>query len=287
MAAFNIPGIRGEAPGNPLQQQQELAANRKRQDDLDARARQAKLNAYEDEATQNALTAQRYALDQSYMMQGSDNPRSVRDTSMTISNGGNVSASGGASESSGSRPSVGSFGGNPAGPQIDGRYMSLVQAPTPSLNESTPGQVSLNAQSYGPQDAKAHQDAAFARLKDKSGALGQGAIQSLAAMLAGRGISGQSGTFGRGLADRVAQAVQPLADLNVAHLGEEYAAAAHAQDLGAARDNAIFQGGIAQRGQDIASQQALNSLKAQLAQLGYSGGIQQRGQDLEALYRLL
>lgn len=252
------------------------------------RQKQLQLNA--DHQSGQEATARQYALDQSVAMQADPNTtRTVSGTEMTQTNAGSGSASRSAS-GSGSRLAQGGFGGNPAGPAIDGRYMSLVQAPTATsadLNSSTSPQVQMGQTNFTPPDAKAFQDAAFARLKDKSGALGQGAIQGLAAQLAGRGISGASGSFARGTAQEIANAVNPLADLNVAHLGQEYQAAQNAQGLSAQRDQAIYQGGIQQRGQDMSQMSALNQLKASLAQLGYNGGIQQRGQDLESLYRLL
>lgn len=246
--------------------------------------RKSQQDIAQQELLNNQLRAQQFALDNSAGMQANSNiPRQVTDTSMTIPDGSYAPNSTGGSGSRG--PATGGFGTSV--PQIDGRYMSLVEFKPPATTTTPQPSVSMGPGTFGPADATAYQNAAFARLKDKSGQLGQGAVESLAAQLAGRGISGQSGTFGRGLADIVSRSVQPLADLNVAHLGQEYDAAGRERQLSEARANAEYQGGIAQRGQNVSSQQALNSLLAQLAMGEYQGGISQRGQDLESLYRLL
>jgi hypothetical protein len=180
----------------------------------------------------------------------------------------------------------------PLPPDLEGRYMRLAQPriQMPKVNESGSSPLpreSMPEADFTPGDATAHQNAAFSRLKDSSGQLGAGAVSSLASTLAGRGIGGHSGTFGRGLADIVSQTVQPLADLNVAHLGEEYSAAQRARELSEGRASNVFSGNIAQRGQDISTQSALNQLRAALAQAQYQGEIAQRGQDLSSIYRLL
>jgi hypothetical protein len=253
----------------------------RKQTEADAREKQNQIT--QDQFTNNKLTAERYALDQSLGMQGNpNNPRTVHDTSMTISSpGGEASSS---ATSGGSRRVTGGFGGNGA-PQIDGRYMNLV-GPSPDLNSTPSPRATMGDGNFTPTDARAYMDAAFARLKASSGAAGQSGIQTAASQLAGRGIGG-SGSFGRAIGEQVARATQPLADLNVAHLGQEYAAAGHAQDLNAQRNNAIYQGDIQQRGQDQSMMAALNALKAQIAAQKYSGEISMRGQDLESLYRLL
>jgi hypothetical protein len=260
----------------------------RRQSDADTRNKQLQIE--QDEHNRNALTAENYALTQSHGMQSTDAPRTVTDTSMTIGTGGGSASR--AASGSGSRLATGGFGS--ANPQIDGRYMSLVQFQQPNL-ATAPQQPreTLGSGGYGPQDAKAYQDAQFARLKDKSGSLGQGALQSLASTLAGRGISGQSGTFGRGLSDIITRSVQPLADLNVEHLGQEYAAAGHERDLSEQRASTAFNGGIQQRGQDMSSQQAMNNLLTQIAQIKYQGEIGQRDSQadrdlqLQKLYGML
>lgn len=246
-------------------------------------------NMMQDEAARNALSAQRTALDQSNMMQSNaDNPRTATDTSFSISSPGQggASASGSRSAASPRRLPSGGFGGTGL-PQIDGRYMALVAPPKPELNESLPPQVQMPPPAFGMPDAKAHQDAAFSRLKDKQGQIGQSALQSLASTLAGRGISGKSGTFGRGLADILARTLQPQSDLNVAHLGEEYDAAGRERQLSEQRASQQYQGGISQRSTDISSQQALNNLRTQLAIAGYQGEMGQNANELELLYRLL
>jgi hypothetical protein len=258
----------------------------RRQSEADARNQQ--LQNEQDEASRNALTAQNYALTQSHGLQSTDAPRTITDTSMTIGSGGGSGSS--KSSSSGSKLPTGGFGS--ANPQIDGRYMSLVEFQQPNLTAAPPPREVMPQADYTPQDATEFQNAAFARLKDKSGALGKSAIDSLAAVLGSRGV-GNSGTFGRGTAREIVNATQPLADLNVEHLGQEYQAAQHARELSEGRAASNFAGNISQRGQDITSQQALNNLMSQIAQLKYQGEIQQRahqdemGLDWERLYSLL
>lgn len=259
-------------------------------DQGDARARTAQQQIRDDELQNNQLVAQRYALGESARLQADpSNPRTVNDTSMSISNGG--MASGSASGSTRRTPS-GLSGAGAGGfvmpPALDGKYMPLVNMPefNPTAGNPLPPQVSMGAGDFTPEDATGYQNAAFARLKDKSGQLGRSAVDSLAAELAGRGISGESGTFGRGLADRVSQSVQPLADLNVAHLGEEYQAANRSRQMSENARLAQYSGNINQRNQDMSTQLAIDQLKSALAQQQYSGGIQQRGQDLETLYRM-
>lgn len=242
----------------------------------------------QDEASNNQLLAQRYALDNSHQLQQGPNPRTVTDTSMTI---GGPGMEGGVQVQRNSRSVSG--GGGTQGvrqlpPDLQGRFMPLIELGQQSLPSSPiPPEKSMPAAQFGPGDARAHQDAAFARTKDRAGQLGRSAIDSLAAELAGRGISGRSGAFGQGLADIVSQSVQPLADLNVAHLGQEYQAAQRARELAEGRAGTEFQGGISQRGQTISAQQALDQLRTQLALAKYQGEIAQRGQDLTSIYQLL
>lgn len=245
--------------------------------------RQAQDQLTQDEFTRNQLSAQGMALDQSRMMQGTPAPRVVTDTSMTIGPGGEYSESSSSRSASGGG---GSSGTRQLPPDIQGRFMPLVQLGSQSnIGASSQPRESMPAADFSPGDATAHQDAAFARMKDRAGQMGRGAVDSLAAELAGRGISGASGSFGRGLADRVSRSVQPLADLNVAHLGEEYNASQRARELSEGRASNEFSGNISQRGQDASTQQALNALRASLLEAQYSGEIQQRGQDLQSIYR--
>ena len=112
-------------------------------------------------------------------------------------------------------------------------------------------------------------------------------MDSLAGELAGRGISGASGTFGRGLADRVARSVQPLADLNVAHLGQEYQAADRARQLSESRSQADYSGQIAQRGQSMGQQNAMNALQMAISGNQYESDMNQQNYFLELLKRYL
>lgn len=234
----------------------------------------------QNEFTANDLTAQHYALDQSVGMQGNMNiPRTVTDTSMKI--GGELDPYAthdySAQSASGSRQL-------PA--DIQGHFMPLIQLG--QLNESggnLPPNVTRQQADFTPGDATAFQDAAFANTKAKAGQMGRSAVSSLAAELAGRGI-GNSGTFARGVADKLVDATQPLNDLNVAHLGQEYNAAQHARELSEKGVSDIYAGDIQQRGQTIQGQQAINALRAQLLATQYQGQISQRGQDMSLLRSL-
>lgn len=192
----------------------------------------------------------------------------------TNSLGQTSSASPGYGSGGGSRGMQG--GGNPLPPNIAGHYMPLIEMQQPTLGGVPPRETMPEAD-FTPGDATAHQDAAFGRLKASSGQLGRSAVDSLRNELAGRGILG-SGTEFRGTADRIASAVQPLADLNVSHLGQEYAASQRARELSENRAQTKFSGDISQRGQDASMIQALNALKAALTQTQYSGELQQRRQ---------
>jgi len=152
---------------------------------------------------------------------------------------------------------------------------------TGGFDESTQGRVNLNPASFGPQDATEYQNAAFGRAKAQAGSLGRSSLDSLRGELAGRGILG-SGTEIRGTVDRLAAATNPLADLNVAHLGQNFDAANRAADIANSRSLAEFQGGISQRGQDQGVTQALNALRASQNATQFSGDISQRGQDQSA-----
>lgn len=196
---------------------------------------------------------------------------------------------GGGSSSTTQRQSAsgGSAGVRQFPPDMQGRFMPLVElGQIDQTPPQLPAQVQRAGGSFTPEDATAHQNAAYARLKATSGQAGRSAVDSLAAEMGGRGIGG-SGTFMRGVGDRIASAVQPLADLNVAHLGEEYNAAGRARQLAEQAASESYQGGISQRATDISAAQALQQLRAQLAAQKYSGEISQRGQDLDMKYRML
>lgn len=218
--------------------------------------------------TLNKLDAERMALDQSRMMQANaNNPRTVQDTRMNISNEGTINE--------------GSYSGNAGGggkvlpPQIEGRYMALVgNTNTLPYSPDAPSspRATMGEGSFKPGDAQAYQDAEFSRSKAQAGDVGRSAMNSLRGELAGRGILG-SGTEMRGTADRLSSTLQPLADLNVAHLRQDYDASQLERSRSEAARLAQYQGDISQRGQDLSSQSAFQALKAQLAmaqaRLGY------------------
>lgn len=238
--------------------------------------------------TRNALTAQRSALDQSHMLQAGPAPRTITDTSMTIGSGGETEVQQNSRTASGGGGTVGT---RQLPPDLQGRFMPLVELGQQSIPGGSgampPPRATMPDADFSPGDATAHQDAAFSRLKDRAGLLGKGALDTLSSQLAGRGIGGASGAFGRGLADILAQTTQPLADLNVAHLQEEYGAADRARALSEQRASNVYSGDITQRGQDIQTQMAIDQLKASLLRAKYEGEIAQRGQDLNSIYRLL
>lgn len=290
----------GKPAFNPNSALQSLKAygdqERKR---LDAQNQVQRQQSQHTQAVNNDLTAQRYALDQSYMMQqNSDNPRNITDTSMSISSGVPQQSPGNGSRNTGSSAvsalgKIGTIGGG-NGPTVDipgvtGRFMPLVgmSAPSSAFPASAPTpQVQLPDAPFTPDNADEFQNAEFAKAKAQAGSLGRSAVTSLRDELAGRGIMG-SGTEMRGIADRLAAATNPLSDINVAHLGQDYTASQRERDRAEQHVQTGYQGAIAQRNQDMNQQQALNALKAALMQTQYSGEINQRGQDLSALYRLL
>lgn len=244
---------------------------------LQAQGRQAGLEADQRskhaEMENNYLKAQRFALDQSHLMQQDPNmPRTVTDTSMTIGPGG-----------------VGTQKMLP--PNLMGRFKNLInnatyKAPT-DLNMSTPDKVAMKEADFSPIDATAYQDAQYARLKEKAGLMGKSAVGSLSSELAGRGIGNASGAFGKGLANIVSQSVQPLSDLNVSHLEEEYKAAQRARELSESRVQNEYSGNITQRGQDLNQQNALNALKMALADNRYQSDFNKSNQWQQLLLRYL
>lgn len=279
--------FRGETSHNPeLVRRRDAQENERFRRAADAEARNRVIQSQQDRATNNALEAQEHALTQlRYMTANPSNPRTVTDTSMQISGPAEGGVAGGSS--SGSRRTGTSGGFGSANPQIDGRYMNLASFQEPEIDKAPPPpQVQMGEGNFTPTDAKSFQDAAFSRLKDRAGSMGKSAIDSLAAQLGSRGI-GDSGTFARGTANEIVNAVQPLSDLNVAHLGEEYDAAERSRTLSENARLAQYTGGIQQRGQDMSSKQALNNLIAIIAQNKYQGEQNQRGQDLDQVYRML
>lgn len=282
MPSYNTNGIPFSFGSNPALQQlqtQQFVDDATRRN----RAAQDQINA--DQFTNNRLNAERSALEQSHGLQSGPNPRTVTDTSMTISNGGQVQGTQNSRTTSGGG---GTTGVRQLPPDLQGRFMPLIELGQQSIPSTpTPPEVQMPQPDYTPADATAHQNAAANRLKERAGQQGRSAITSLAEELAGRGISGASGSFGRGVADIAAQTIQPQSDLNVAHLGQEYAASGRARELSEARAGLGYQGGIQQRGQTIGAQQAIDQLRASLAQTKYQGEIAQRNQNLEAIYRML
>lgn len=114
----------------------------------------------------------------------------------------------------------------------------------------------------GVPDASAAQNAAFGSAKAKAGSLGRSAVDSLRANLAERGILG-GGSEARGVATRLAEATNPLSDLNVAQQQEKLGIIQHNQDLAAGQAATQFGGNITQRGQDIQNANAQAQLAAQ------------------------
>lgn len=230
------------------------------------------------QAALNALTAQRYALDQSYMMQGnSNNPRTVNDTSMEISNAGSM----GGENAAGALRRIGASSGASGGSSVPlMQPLVNLQAPTyPSASVPPPAApVSMNPASYGPADATAYEEAAFGRAKGQAGALGRSALESLRSELSGRGVLG-SGAEIQGTADILASATNPLSDLNVAQLGERYAASGRERQLSEGRSQADYSGRISQRGQDINYNEAIAALQNQFATEKYRAELAERNRQ--------
>lgn len=238
-----------------------LADNQSAQDNVNAHTRQG----WSDSAQQLALS------ESQRMAQDNANPRTSNGESMDISNyGGGRSASEGASGSSGGGQAVSK---PPMPPELDGRYMPLIGMDFTPDSTVAP-QVTLGQAAYSAGNAHDAQDAEFGLLKAKSGQLGRSAIDSLRSEMSGRGIGG-SGTELRGVGDRIAASVDPLAQLNSTHLREDYANTQRERDIAESRVSQQFQGDITQRGQNQSMMQALNTLKAMLAQTKYQGEIGQ------------
>lgn len=260
MAGMSIGARIGSNPAIEALRNQQFQNQAKRQNQLDQNEIARK------EFERNALTAQGNALNQAHAMQSNpENPRTVTDTSMTIGNNGSIlSGKVNSSQMSGGTTKM-------LPPNLEGRFMNLLegngakfQKPT-DLNMGMPPRETMPAASFSPTDATAFQEAQFSRLKDKAGLLGRSAVNSLSSELAGRGISGASGAFGKGLADIVSQTTQPLADLNVAHLGEQFRDSQLARQMAEQRSATEFSGALQQRGQDFNQQNALNALKMSLS----------------------
>jgi hypothetical protein len=156
----------------------------------------------------------------------------------------------------------GSFGGG------------MVSAPSVGAISDIP-RVSMRAIPGGP-DTNAAQDAAFGKAKATAGSLGRSAMDSLRAGLAERGLVG-GGTEARGLVSKLAEATNPLSDLNNAALHENVGIAEHNQDLGAqaaatdysgnvSQRNTDVNAAVAQRGQEIQAQQAAAARNQQALQ---------------------
>ena len=264
----------GPYAGQPLQVA-EAATNKKRleQEQHDNTMRDASKTA-----AMNALQAQKYALDQSYMMQGnSNNPRTVNDTSMEISNAGAMSGLG--SENAAGTLKRASAAGGQGGNGISSvPLLQPMPYPSVSVPPAPVAPISMPTANYGPPDATAYEEAAFGRAKGQAGALGRTALESLRGELSGRGILG-SGAEIEGTARIISDATNPLSDLNVAQLGERYAASGRERQLSEGRSQADFSGRIAQRGQDISYNQAIAALQNQYAQEKYKAELEERNRQ--------
>lgn len=103
--------------------------------------------------------------------------------------------------------------------------------------------------SYGGPELTAAQDAAFARAKDRAGALARGAATSVHENAAARNTLG-SGFEGEDVAKAaIAPSMDVLGNLNARQLAEAYNAATHGADQ-------AYAGAITQRGQDLQSRSA-------------------------------
>src|SRR5258708_4226850 len=140
-----------------------------------------------------------------------------------------------------------------------GNFMPPPNVTTPNIPQTPGVTYNPNATASGGQTtmdaATAAQNAAFGRAKATAGSLGQSAMQGLQAQMANRGIMG-SGVEGRGIADILAGATNPLSDINAAGLHENVGISQHNQDLAQQANLAAYQGGITQRGQTIGENEA-------------------------------
>lgn len=141
--------------------------------------------------------------------------------------------------------------------------MPAPAAEAPAFEPSQmPRQVKYDPSQAAVPDPQAAQRAAFSAAKSRAGNLARSSLETLRAELAERGILG-GGTEAQGIADSVVRGTQPLLDLNVAQQGESLDIAKQERGLGEARANTIYQGGIAQRGQDINALQTNDARKMQ------------------------
>lgn len=115
----------------------------------------------------------------------------------------------------------------------------------------------------GAGNADAAQAAAFGAAKAKAGAMGRASLDALRAELADRGVLG-GGIEARDVVQRLAEATNPLSDLNIAQQQESLALGEKAKDRQMAENAAAYTGAIAQRGQDIQAQQAAASRNQQM-----------------------
>lgn len=170
-------------------------------------------------------------------------------------------------------------------PEIEGRFLPLVNFPTaPTIN--LPNQVAMRPASFGPTEARELEEAEFAYQKARSGQMARAAIDSLRDELAGRGMLGSGAEF-EGVAQRIAQSMDPLAALNVAQLGRQYEATTRERQLAEQARLAQYQGDIAQRAQDLDALQAQQALQARLALERFQAEDLVRRASIEAALRAL
>lgn len=143
-------------------------------------------------------------------------------------------------------------------------------APPPGM-APTPPPVDFGGLNGGEQAA---QNAAFARAKDQAGLIGRSAVNSLAGVMGGRGLTG-SGLAANAAGGVINQQASQLGDVNREQ-------AITGANMARQRASEQYQGGIAQRGQnvsmrgqDIASQDSRRNAMLGLLQ-GFQGNVTAR-----------
>lgn len=167
------------------------------------------------------------------------------------------------------------------------QMMGMVNSPSTGGSSASVGAITAPAAppvappSTAPATAAANDAnaASFGQAKATAGALGRSSMEGLRSGLAERGILG-GGTEARGLTTRLAEATNPLSDLNTQQLHENAATTQHNYDTAVDVDKTRYQGDITQRGQNISAANAAADRQAAAAS-------QQRSSIMSALQGLM
>lgn len=118
-----------------------------------------------------------------------------------------------------------------------------IQPSMSALLGQTGGGATGPTVSYGGPDLQAAQDAAFARAKDRAGAIARSATDAVHEDAASRGVLDAGFTAGAVAKRAIAPSMNVLGDLNARQMAEAYNAASEGAKT-------AYQGAIEQRGQD-------------------------------------